>query len=415
MALAGANGLVMDRLQYRIGHVITQSGPFAGAQRNTLLTLKGLVRDGYEAELICGPGGPLIQKAKAIGAEVHVIPNLVRRVDPLNDLLTFFRLYRLFRSRKYEIVHTHSTKAGFLGRLAAWVANVPVIVHTHHGVPFEINGDLKSRIYISLERLVGPATDCMVCVGEVLRQELLAWKIAASEKLTTIYSGIDFSSYVPKRTASQTKRELGLERSWPIIGSVGRLSEQKAQYYLVESIALLRDHYPQIKLLLVGEGDLRSLLERRIQDLGLSANVSLLGERDDIADLLKIFDVYAMSSRWEGVGRALTEAMYWGLPVVATSVNGVKELIIHEETGLLVPPHDPSALASVIDRLVSDPELASRLGSNAHKKARALMDGEHMITAVEELYERLKRSKHHKHLGVGNLGKNRGPAMARKR
>jgi glycosyltransferase involved in cell wall biosynthesis len=144
-------------------------------------------------------------------------------------------------------------------------------------------------------------------------------------------------------------------------------------------------------LLLVGEGGLRSRLEKQIGDFRLASNVSLLGERDDIADLLGIFDVYSMASRWEGVGRALTEAMHVGLPVVATPVNGVVELISHEQTGLIVPVENPRALAGAIDRLASDRGLAERLGANARRRARDLMDSRRMVLAIEELYRRLIR------------------------
>jgi glycosyltransferase involved in cell wall biosynthesis len=379
----------MDKSRHTIAHVITESGPFGGSQRNTLLTLQGLVRDGYKTELVCGPGGQLIPEAQTIGVPVHVVPDLVRQVDPGKDFRAVLHLYRLFRSQRYSVVHTHATKAGLLGRLAARWAGVPWIIHTFHSVPFEINGNLKSKFYIVLERLVGSFTHTLACVGEVLRQQIAAWKIAPDEKLVTIYSGIDFARYVPAYPPREMKQQLGLEEAWPIVGCIGRLCEQKAQQYLVESIAFLREHYPQIRLLLVGEGELRSLLEQRIQELGLSSQVFLLGERADIADLLNVCDIYAMSSLWEGVGRALTEAMYWRLPVVATPVNGVTELISHEETGLLVPPRDPKALAAAIDRLASDRELAQRLGTNAHRKASDLMDGRRMIGAIEELYERL--------------------------
>ena len=373
----------------RIAHVITNADSFGGAQRNTLLTLKGLVRDRYEAELVCGPGGRLIKEARAFGIPVHVVPDLIRQVHPVKDCHALFMLNKLFRSRDYDIVHTHSSKGGFLGRLAAWLAKVPVIVHTVHGVPCEMNGDLKSRLYVGLERLVGAVTDSLICVGKELCREVAEWRIVPAEKLVTIYSGIDFSSYVAQRSMLAVKRALGVEEAWPIVGCIGRLSQQKAQHYLVEAIALLKVKYPKIKLLLVGEGGLRPILEKRIQALGLSTHVLLLGQRDDIADLLHIFDVYAMSSRWEGVGRALTEAMHCSQPIVATAVNGVRELIVHEETGLCVPPHDPPALAAAIDRLAGDPQLARRLGSNAQRKARDLMDGEEMIMAIEELYGRL--------------------------
>ena len=381
----------MDKARHTIAHVITESEPFGGSQRNTLLTLKGLARDGYKTELICGPGGRLIPETQAIGIPVHVIPDLARQVDPRKDYRTFVELYRLFRSRKYSIVHTHATKAGLLGRMAAWCARVPGIVHTFHSVPFEMKGNLGSKGYIAAERLVGSFTHDLACVGEVLRQQIAAWRIAPDDKLVTIYSGIEFTHYVAEHTPVEMKRQLGMEEAWPIVGCIGRLCEQKAQQCLVESVALLKEQYPHIRLLLVGEGGLRPLLEQRIRDLGLASQVSLLGERDDIADLLNVFDIYAMSSLWEGVGRALTEAMYLRLPIVATPVNGVTELIQHGETGLLAPVRNPQALATAIARLAADRELAQRLGASAYQKVRELMDGQRMIVAIEELYERLAR------------------------
>ncbi len=380
--MAGSNGT-------KIVHVITESAPYGGAQRNTFLTAKGLIEDGYEVELICGAGGPLIQEAHAAGVPVHVMPDLVRRIDPIRDCRALFRLYRLFRSNGYHIVHTHSVKAGLLGRLAARLTRVPVIIHTLHGVPFRITGDFKSRFYIAYERLLGLITHCFICVGEVLRQEIAAWKIAPKQKLVTVYSGIDFSAYGPQRTPLETKHALGLESAWPIVGCIGRLSEQKAQHYLLEAVALSGSKYPRIKLVLVGEGELRPVLEERIRELRLSSHVTLLGERDDVADLLNVFDLYAMSSRWEGVGRALTESMYAGLPTIATAVDGVTELISHEETGLLVAPENARELAAAIDRLANDRELAKRLGSSARQRVKELMDCRQMVRAIEEVYRRL--------------------------
>ncbi|MGH7930215.1 MAG: glycosyltransferase family 4 protein, partial [Candidatus Binatia bacterium] len=384
-----AGSKLVDKAKHRIAHVITNADAFGGAQRNTLLTLTGLVRDGYEAELVCGPGGRLIEEARTNGIPVYVVPDLIRQIHPVKDCRALFILSKLFRSRQYHIVHTHSTKGGVLGRLAAWLAQVPVIVHTVHGIPFEMNGDMKSRLYIGMEQVMGTVTDRLVCVGKELCREVGEWAIVPNEKLVTIYSGIDFSSYVAQRSALVVKRELGIEDAWPIVGCIGRLSQQKAQHYLLQAISLLKKDYPKIKLLLVGEGQLRPLLEKQIQALGLSTHIRLLGQRDDVADLLQVFDIYAMSSRWEGVGRALTEAMHCARPIVATAVNGVTELIIHEETGLCAPPHDPTALAAAINRLALDPELARRLASNAQRKAGDLMDARQMVLALEELYGRL--------------------------
>jgi glycosyltransferase involved in cell wall biosynthesis len=376
-----------------IAHVITESTPFGGAQRNTLLTLKGLIRDGYQTDLVCGPGGPLIQESEILGVRVHVIDSLTRDINPHKDFRTFVKLYKLFKSKKYSLVHTHSTKAGFLGRLAAYYSGVPYIVHTLHGLPFEIGNDYKSRFYINFERIIGLITHYVICVGDVLREQVVDWEMLPSKKLRTIYSGIDFKEYIPRCSAFQKKQELGVEAAWPIVGCVGRLSEQKAQYHLIDAISNLRKKYPEIRLILVGDGELRSQLEKQICDNALSSNVLLLGERNDIADLLNIFDVYAMCSLWEGVGRALTEAMYWRLPIVATAVNGVKELIKHEETGLLTPTRNPLALAASIDRLAVDPTFAHHLGISARLMVERLMNVEWMIKGIEEVYGELALSE----------------------
>jgi glycosyltransferase involved in cell wall biosynthesis len=379
--------------RYTVAHAITESQPFGGAQRNTLLTLQGLLHRGYRVALVCGPGGRLVTEARSAGVQVHVLDDLVREFDPVRDLRALLQLHRLFRAGNYDIVHTHSAKAGLLGRVAAWLAGIPVVVHTIHGFPFEMTRDWRAHLYAGVERLVGAVTDRVICVGENLRQQAAALRIAPHRKLVTVYSGIDFDMYRPRCRPSDTRRALGLEAASPIVGSVGYLVEAKAQHYLLEAVALLRAKYPRIMLLLCGEGPLRPCLERRIEDLGVGAHVRLLGERDDIADLLGVFDVYAMSSRREGVGRALSEAMYRGLPVVTTAVDGVGELVVHDETGLLVPPHDPPALATAIERLVSDGERARRLGAAARLKVRQLMGVERMIEHLTTLYQALAAVK----------------------
>ncbi len=341
---------------------------------------------------MCGPGGRLVAEARASGVPVHVVDDLVRRPDPRRDLRTVVRLAALFRRRGYRLVHTHSTKAGLLGRLAAWLAGVPAVVHTVHGFPFEMGPGLRTRAYSAVERLAALLTDRVVCVGEVLRRQVEALGMAPGRKLVTIYSGLDFAACRPRRAAEETKRRLGVEGAWPIVGSVGYLMEAKAQHDLIEAAARLVPRYPRLVLLLVGEGPLRPFLERRIADLGVGAHARLLGERDDVADLLPVFDVYAMSSRREGVGRALSEAMYAGLPVVTTAVAGVTELVADEETGLLVPPRNPERLAAAIDRLVADPALARRLGAAAGRRARELMSVDRMIADLVRLYDDLLAS-----------------------
>jgi glycosyltransferase involved in cell wall biosynthesis len=270
-------------------------------------------------------------------------------------------------------------------------------------VPFELRRDLRSWAFLALERLATCVTDRLVCVGETFRQQVAGWGIAPGAKLVTIYSGLDFDAYVPRQSVAETKRELALEDAWPIIGCVGRLSEQKAQHYLVEAVAHLREKYPSLRLVLVGDGPCRAALEATTHNRQCATLVSFLGERDGIADLLPVFDLYAMSSRWEGVGRAMTEAMLCGLPIVACDVDGVRELIVDGQTGLLVPPRDPRALAAAIDRLASDREFARRLSAAARDKARTLMKAERMIDDLQRLYAEL----------LGSVDRRRQPAVER--
>ncbi|MGH7804946.1 MAG: glycosyltransferase, partial [Candidatus Binatia bacterium] len=309
----------------RVVHVITESVPFGGAQRNTLLTVERLARSGWSVELVCGaPGGRLVAEAERAGVVTHVVPELVRTTTPFADVRCLARLVRLFRSRRYDVVHTHSTKAGLLGRLAARAVGAPVVIHTFHGFPFVIDGSLRSRVFVQVERLAGAVTDASICVAEALRREVESWRIPRRQKLVTIYSGIDLGACRSRREPSEVRRALGIDPGVPVVGTVGHLRDAKSQEHLLEAAAILRREHPRLQLLVVGEGERRPFLVRRIRELALEGTARLLGERNDVADLLGVFDVFAMCSLWEGVGRALTEAMARGLPVVVTPVYGVK-------------------------------------------------------------------------------------------
>lgn len=375
----------------RVCHVITQSTPFGGAQRNTLLSVAGLTRSGWDVDLVCGAGGPLIPEARAAGVRVHVLGDLVRPVRPARDVRALLGLVRLFRAGRHALVHTHSTKAGLLGRLAARAAGVPAVLHTVHGYPFEMTG-AKARVYSRLEAIVSRCTDRVICVGEALRAEVAAHSMAPAAKCVTVYSGIDFRALRPTRSPVAMRERLDLAEAWPVIGSVGQLIERKAYQHLIEAVARLVPRHPRLHLLVVGEGPWRPILEARIAALGLGGHVTLLGERGDVADVLQVLDVYAMPSLWEGVGRALTEAMYMARPVVATAINGVTELVRHEVTGLLVPPYDPPALAAAIQRLVTDRALAQRLGEEGRRLVVERMDADRMIAELEHLYATVLRA-----------------------
>jgi len=382
----------------KILHVITESN-LGGAQRNTLLTIKGLLRRGFEVHVACGPYGPgdceaLPREAAACGATVHIIRSLVRNINPVKDTAALVALAKLLVRGKYDVVHTHSTKAGMLGRLAARALGVPIVVHTFHGVPFDTRRDnWKTFMCFAAERFFSRFCDKLVSVGEVLRQELIRHKAASAEKIETIRSGVDFPELDAPLDKLTARRRLGLPDGAPVVGFVGRLAQQKAPEVLMQAFAAVKSALPDARLVYVGEGPLRSELETMAADTGLEHCVHLLGERADVPQILPAFDVFALPSRWEGIGRALTEAMYLGLPVVCTGVNGVPELVKHEVTGLIAQVDNPAEIADRILEVLTDGVKARRLGDAAHRIVRELMSADAMVDSIIELYERLSYEK----------------------
>ena len=378
----------------KVLHVITESN-LGGAQRNTLLSIRGLASRGCEVHLACGPYGPgdataLIREAEASGIKVWTIRSLVRRIDPRHDAAAALALARLLRREKYDVVHTHSTKAGMLGRAAAWLCRVPVIIHTFHGVPFDTRRDnWKTRLCFISERFFCLFCHKLVSVGEVLRGELIAHRVAKPGKIETIRSGVDFATLDAPADRAAVRRELGLPERARVIGFVGRLAEQKAPDVLLDAFALVRKALPDAHLVLVGEGPLHDQLAAAAARLHLSGCVHLLGERADVPRVMAALDLFALPSRWEGVGRALTEAMYMKLPVVSTGVNGVPELVQDEVTGLIIKGDDPADAAEKIVRLLTDTELARALGLAAHDRVKSLMSSETMVEAIMNLYRKL--------------------------
>jgi glycosyltransferase involved in cell wall biosynthesis len=376
----------------KVLHIITESN-MGGAQGNTLLTMQGLVSNGCEVHLACGPRGPgeggaLASEAEKCGVKVTVVRSLVRPISPIRDLLAVLAIGRVIARARYDVVHTHSFKAGLIGRVAAWFLGVPRIVHTFHGVPFDTRTvNWKTRLCFFAERLACLFCHRLVTVGEVLRDELIAHNVATPEKIVTIRSGVDFSRLGPYMGEGSVRLRLGVPANVPVIGFVGRLVEQKAPEVLLRAFALVRARVPSSHLIYVGEGPLRDELVRAAGALGLDDCVHLTGERRDVPRLLAAMDVFALPSRWEGVGRALTEAMYMKKAVVCTGVNGVPELVEDGVTGLIARCDDPIDLAEKIFAVIKDPARAGALGRAAHEKVRRLMSAQSRVKATIRLYE----------------------------
>jgi glycosyltransferase involved in cell wall biosynthesis len=371
----------------KILHLITNL-PVGGAQDNTLITVERLDRSKFDVTLMCAPEGQWVQRARQL-ADVNLIfvEELRREIHVFYDVAAFFRIYRSIRHGRYAIVHTHSSKPGFLGRLAARLAGVPVIIHTIHGFPFHDFMPASARnFYIWIERQLARMTDYLVTVSRLNLEKAVQLRLAKRDKLVNVYSGIDFEKFDVEIDVRQKRRELGLGEGENVVGMVGRLSEQKAPWNLIQAIPQVLRHHPRTRFVFVGDGELKHKMQELAKDLNVSAHTLFLGFRDDVAEVMQTLEVYVLPSQWEGLGRSLTEAMYLERAVVATAVEGVPELVENGKTGILVPPNQPQALAHAITSLLSDPEKCRQLGEAARRKVEGSFEAKHMLRDLERLY-----------------------------
>jgi len=372
----------------KILHIITNL-PVGGAQDNTLLTVENLRRDRYEIHLLFGPEGRWLSRAQAIeGIRCIEMPTLVRPIQLLKDVRALIAMTRLIRRERYAIVHTHSSKPGFLGRLAAHLAGTPVVIHTIHGFPFnDFMPQLIHNFFVALERWASALSHRLITVSELNRKKAINLGIAPASKFQTIYSGIQFDLFDHPVDAAALRQSLEIGTDRTVIGFVGRLSPQKDPLSFVEAMPEILRRHPGTLFLIVGDGELRQATEQRAEQLGVAAAMRILGFREDVPDLLRAMDLFVLSSRWEGLGRSLTEALYCGLPAVATAVEGVPELISDGETGRLVPPQDPEALAQAVIDLLDDPARARGLARAGQARVRGLFNVQHMVDEIDALYQ----------------------------
>lgn len=370
----------------RVLHAITRL-VVGGAQENTVATAAGLLERGHDVVLCSGPTsgpeGSLVPRVRGLGIPFVDVPHLVREVSPRRDARALLHLYRLIRGGGFDVVHTHTSKAGVLGRTAARLARVPAVVHTPHGHIFEgYFGPLTTRAFMAIERAAATVTDVIVAISEGCRADHLRLGIGRPERWATIPSGIPRSS--GNRDAA--RRALGADHRDLLVGSVGRLVGVKGQDLLIDAFARTASRYPNARLVLVGDGPTRADLESRAARAGLDGSVRFLGLRDDVADLLPGFDVYVQPSRNEGMGRALAHAMAAGLPVVASDAPGPASLVGRDGAGVLVSAGGVEELAEALEELVSCPARRQWLGDRARRRATEFWSEGDMVDAIEGLY-----------------------------
>lgn len=380
----------------RVVHVITRL-IVGGAQENTLASVLGLRQKyGWEVRLISGPThgpeGSLEPVAAAVPGLLEVEPSLIRPLHPWHDTRAWLRLTQRFRRWRPDLVHTHSGKAGFVGRLAARRAGVPVIVHTIHGPSFgAFQGRLANWIFRTAEQGAGRVTTHFVVVAEAMARQYLAAGIGRPEQYTRIYSGFDLEPFLQARNDPQRRTQLGVGPEDLLVGKVARLFKLKGHDDLLDVAPALVCKVPQLRFVFLGDGAWRGRLEARVRALGLTDHVRFVGlvPPEEIPAWMGILDVVVHLSRREGLPRALPQALAAGKPIVAYACDGAPEVCRPGETGFLVSPGDRAGLEQAILRLLQDPELRQRLGQQGRAWVRQHFDVQTMVEALHALYVRL--------------------------
>jgi glycosyltransferase involved in cell wall biosynthesis len=365
-----------------------------GPSVHVILLTAGLREKGYDTRLIIGRESPsegnLLDMAQRMGIQVEQLAGLGRDIRPFSDLATLWHLYRTIRAWRPAIVHTHTAKAGVVGRLAAWLAGVPIIVHTYHGhVLRGYFGPVKTAFFRWLETALGRVTDVAITVSAALRDDLAGMGVAPREKIRVIPLGLDLARFAGDHPRGLLRAACGVAEHEILVGVVGRLVPIKDVRCFLDAAAALRPSGGSVRFAVVGDGELRAELEQHAAQLGLASRVRFAGWRKDLEAVYADLDVVVNSSRNEGTPVALIEAMAAGCPVVATAVGGTSDLLGGGARGLLVPAGDPAALARAIERTLEDGEETARRTSAARDYVLAHHSADRLLRDIDALYREL--------------------------
>jgi glycosyltransferase involved in cell wall biosynthesis len=348
----------------------------------------------FSSTLVAGTTAPhegdMLDFARAHAVQPVLLPALGREISPAGDLVSLASMVRLIRAHKPDVVHTHMAKAGTVGRLAAHICGVPLIVHTYHGHVFHSYfGRAKTKVFLTIERALGLATDRIIVLGDGQRAEIASYGVAPSRKLEPIRLGLELRQFLHvEQTRGTLRRELGVDASTPLVGIVARLVPIKAHEVFFQAAARVLEQQPRAEFLIIGDGERRAELEALVDGLGIKHAVRFMGWRRDMVSVYADLDVVALTSRNEGSPVALIEAMASARPVISTRVGGVPEVVVDGVTGLTVPASDPGAMADGILKLLRDRDLADRLAAAGRRHVYPRYDSSRLVDDVRNLYLR---------------------------
>ena len=384
----------------RVLHLITLFS-LGGATENTLLSAEGLQRLGYDVEIITGPPiaseGDMFGEAKSRGVRVKVIPMMKRSIHPLLDARSFFRILRMIHEGRYHIVHTHSSKAGLIGRIAAKLCGVPVVVHTIHGLPFhDFMSAVPRRLFILAERLGTALSGRVISVTDSIIRKCIAAGIGSPEKFVTVRSGFEMEAYLhPAADPGELRRSLGIGPEELVVGNIGRFNALKGQTYLLDIIPRVMQQVPNVRFLLVGSGEMEEELKARVRELRVADRVVFTGrvEQERIPSFIAMMDVLVHTSLREGLARVLPQALAAGKPAVSFDLDGAHEVIHDGVTGRLVTACDLDRLEHALIDLLRNPGQARAMGAAGRELVRETWTVRAMVKGVDAVYRQLLARK----------------------
>lgn len=386
------------RRRVNVARVITRLN-IGGPAIHAILLTHALQDEEFSSVLVSGYTAPtegdMLHLARAKGVSPVMVSGLGREIEPGRDLVVLLRLYGLFRKQRPAIVHTHMAKAGTVGRLAARLARVPVVLHTYHGHVFHSYfGSLKTQAFIRIERGLGRMTDLILTVGEKQRREILSYGIGGPNKLRSVPLGLELDDFLDSgRYRGELRSELGVSEGTRLVGIVGRLVPVKGHTVFLKAAQVVLSRMSNVKFLVVGDGELRSELESRSRELGIEDDVAFLGWRHDLSRVYADLDVVALSSFNEGSPVALIEAMAAARAVVSTDVGGVSDVVSDGVSGFLVPSRDPDKLAEAICSALQSGEALAEMGRMGRAAVYPKFSIGRLVSDLRDVYLGLMDSK----------------------
>ena len=381
----------------RVMHVITRM-IVGGAQENTLLNCLDLIHNfGDNVLLVCGPAlgpeGDLLQLSKYQGLNVCFVEELKREISLQDDWNAYRKIRSILRSFRPQVVHTHSAKAGVLGRLAAWQESVPAIIHTVHGSPFYVGQHVHERVIFNfMERLAACWCDRFISVSDAMTRQMVSHGIAPLSKFSTIYSGFDVKAFLScSELRAENRKKFGFSDDDIVVGKIARLFDHKGHHDVISALSKLAHKSSKVKILFVGDGILRTELESRVTRLGLAERCVFVGllRPDEIPGALSAVDILVHASLREGLARAISQAIAAAKPIVAYDLDGTPEVVIDGQTGFLIPAGDTEKLGEKILQLSTNNTLRSTMGSEGRRLFASQFDHVNMTTAVRAVYKRV--------------------------